>query len=89
MVLQRNWRKVKGEGARASGPNFQGKPAVEFLIGPSIQWRPTGRTHLDLVPLFGTTHDSPVVKAFVVFGIDFGPGGKHEQVRGPVSTKAR
>jgi hypothetical protein len=39
---------------RASAPNFDGKPAVEFLIGPSIQWRPTPRTHFDLVPLFGT-----------------------------------
>ena len=74
---------------RASAPNFDGKPAVEFLIGPSIQWRPTPRTHFDLVPLFGTTHDSPIVEAFIVFGIDFGPGGNHEQVRGPVSSKAR
>jgi len=49
-------------------------PSVEFNIGPSIQWRPTSNTHLDIVPLFGTTQDSPRVEAFIIFGIDFGPG---------------
>lgn len=62
---------------RSSSPNLGGKPAVEFLIGPSIQWRPTPRMHLDLVPLFGTTHDSPIVEPYIVFGFDFGPGGNH------------
>ena len=74
---------------RRSGPNFDGKPAVEFLIGPSIQWRPTPRTHLDLVPLFGTTHDSPVVEAFVVFGFDFGPGGSHAGAHAPASSRSK
>ena len=45
-------------------------PEVKFLLGPSVQWRPTPRTHLDLVPLVGLTHDSPRVEAFIVFGID-------------------
>ncbi len=50
-----------------------GTPAAnEFLIGPSVQWRITPRTHLDLAPLIGCTHDSPTVEAYVVFGIDFG-----------------
>jgi len=73
---------------RTSGPNLQGNPATEFLIGPSVQWRFTPRTHLDLVPLVGTTHDSPYVEAFIVFGIDFGPNGNHSGVR-PVSSQSR
>ena len=47
------------------------EPEIKFLVGPSLQWRPTLRTHLDLVPLFGTTSDAPRVEAFVVFGFDF------------------
>jgi hypothetical protein len=53
------------------------KAQVEFLIGPSVQWRPTANTHLDLVPLVGCTHDSPRVEAYLVFGIDFGKGADH------------
>ena len=49
---------------------------VQFLIGPSLQWRPTAWSHLDVVPLIGCTHDSPRVEAFLVFGIDFGTGTK-------------
>ena len=46
----------------------------KFQVGPSIQWRPTKNTHLDLVALFGCTNDSPRVEAFVIFGFDFGGG---------------
>jgi hypothetical protein len=74
---------------RASGPNFDGKPEVEFLIGPSLQWRPIPRMHLDLVPLFGTTHDSPAVEAFVIFGIDLGRGTKSSEVLAPASVRGR
>ena len=74
---------------RSSGPNFDGKPAVEFLLGPSLQWRPHPRVHLDLVPLFGTTHDSPAVEAYVVFGIDFGPAKSRSEGLVPASTQTR
>ena len=74
---------------RASGPNLDGVPATEFLIGPSVQWRPMSRMHLDLVPLFGTTDDSPRVEAFVVFGFDFNkPSAKNDGYQ-PSSTRAR
>jgi hypothetical protein len=58
------------------GPD--GAPDMEVLLGPSFQWRPTPRTHLDIVPLFGLTDDSPDAQIFVVFGIDLGPsdGGR-------------
>jgi hypothetical protein len=52
----------------------RGSPSVEFQIGPSIQWRPTEWSHLDVVPLLGTTGNSPRVEGFIIFGIDFGPG---------------
>jgi hypothetical protein len=67
----------------------RGDPAIEFLIGPSIQWRPTPRTHLDVVPLFGTTNDSPRVEAFIVFGIELGSGAESKATKSPVSTRAR
>lgn len=66
-------------------------PALEFLIGPSLQWRPTPRTHLDVVPLFGTTGDSPLVEAFVVFGVDLTPGQALAEapVSAPSATRGR
>jgi len=42
-----------------------------FLIGPSIQFRPTKNTHIDIVAEAGVTQ-SPYFQSFVIFGIDFG-----------------
>jgi hypothetical protein len=63
-------------------------PEIKFLLGPSLQWRPTPRTHLDLVPLVGLTHDSPRVEAFVVFGFDFWPMERKHEHYAPASLKA-
>ena len=49
-----------------------------FLIGPSVQWRPTLWSHVDLAPLIGCTHDAPRVEVYLVIGIDFGTGSKQE-----------
>ena len=64
-------------------------PQVEFDIGPSLQWRPTERTFLDVVPLFGTTGDSPAVEMYVIFGINFGrvAGPSEGGISGPASTR--
>lgn len=59
---------------------------LQFQAGPSLQWRPTPRTHLDLVPLFGTTGHSSRVELFVFFGVDFGPGSEHEGIE-PASLR--
>ena len=64
-------------------------PEIEFIIGPCFQWRPTCNTHLDAVPLFGVTHESPRVEVFIVFGIDFGPGAKAESGMAPISTRTK
>ena len=68
----------------------RGNPEIKFLLGPSIQWRPSARTHLDLVPLIGITHDAPRVEAYVVFGFDFWPMEKSRQQQHytPSSLKA-
>jgi hypothetical protein len=63
-------------------------PPLEVDLGPSLQWRPTPNTHLDIVPLFGATSDSPRVEAWLVFGIDFGPG-KVKRGSAPVSLRSR
>ncbi|HUK82690.1 MAG TPA: hypothetical protein VLZ12_08690 [Verrucomicrobiae bacterium] len=69
------------QGARSNAP-------IEVDIGPSLQWRPTRGSHLDVVPLFGVTGDSPNVETWIVFGIDFGPG--HERASAaPVSTSSQ
>ena len=57
---------------QASERGERDKPSREFLIGPSFQWRPVPRVHVDVVPLFGVTHDAPRVEAFLVVGYDFG-----------------
>lgn len=69
------------KGARHNAP-------IEVDLGPSMQWRPTHNTHLDVVPLVGLTSDSPHVELWVIFGVDFGPGhsgGGHA----PVSLKSQ
>ena len=59
------------------------------LVGPSMQWRPTPNTHLDLVPLFGATGPSPRVESFVFFGIDFGAGKERGEAIEPASLRNR
>lgn len=51
------------------------EPARQFNIGPSIQWRPTLNTHIDVVALAGLTHDSEDFEGWLVMGWDFGGEG--------------
>lgn len=69
--------------------NSRGDPEIEFLVGPSVQRRPTSRTHLDLEPLFGTTRDLPIVEPFIVFGIDFGDDHESKKPVASISTRSR
>ncbi len=64
-------------------------PSIEFLIGPSIQWRPTNRTFVDVTGLVGTTADSPASQMYVVFGYQFGTraGPSSGYVSRPVSAR--
>lgn len=49
----------------------EGNLTREILIGPSLQWIPVPRAHLDLEPLFGVTGESLRMKMFIVFGWQF------------------
>ncbi len=49
----------------------------EAIFGPSVQWRPTSNTHLDLVAMGGLTNSSPNTECWLIFGFDFGKGS-HE-----------
>jgi len=62
---------------------------IEVDLGPSIQWRPTNNTHLDVVPLVGLTSDSPHVEIWIVFGYDFGSGPARKEITAPVSMRSQ
>ena len=64
-------------------------PTHGFVIGPTIAWKPSANTRLDVSPLFGCTDDSPRVQMFVVFSMVFGPGGASEGAEAPASTRNR
>jgi len=74
---------------RASGDGVHGPFEVEVLLGPSVQWRPTPRVHVDFVPLFGLTGDSPTLEAYLVVGIDLGPSPEAHFGRSPTSLRSR
>jgi len=43
----------------------------ETTLGPSLQWNPAHRWHLDLVPLFGVTDAAPRAQVVTVIGYEF------------------
>src|SRR6266513_48331 len=65
----------------------RGNAVNSFVIGPTLAWKPTPQTRLDISPLFGCTDDSPVADVFVVFSWLF--GGEHAEAEAPVSTRFR
>jgi hypothetical protein len=73
------WATVSEEGLRDEASD-------EYSAGPSIQIRPTSKTHLDLVALVGLSDDAADIETFVVFGYDFG-GPRKEAGINPASSK--
>jgi hypothetical protein len=65
----------------------RGDAVNSFTIGPTVAWKPTSSTRLDISPLFGCTHDSPVADVFVAFSWLF--GGERAEAEAPVSTRFR
>jgi hypothetical protein len=65
----------------------RGDPENIFVIGPTLAWKPTAQTRLDISPLFGCTDDSPVADVFVAFSWLF--GGERAEAEAPVSTRFR
>jgi hypothetical protein len=43
----------------------------EIFLGPSIQYRPSARIHLNFAPLIGVGHESPAAKLLFNFGYEF------------------
>jgi hypothetical protein len=65
----------------------RGDPLNSFTLGPTVAWKPTASTRLDISPLFGCTHDSPVADVFVAFSWLF--GNERAEAEAPVSTRFR
>lgn len=65
----------------------RGESENKLSIGPSLQFRTSDASHLDLVALFGLNDHTADIETFLVFGYAFGsekPGGP----RAPVSARA-
>jgi Putative MetA-pathway of phenol degradation len=78
---------------RATEAGSRSDPAYEFLIGPSINVRPTRNTFITVSPQFGVTDDSPDAEVFVIAGFNFSLGGQRapseEGIRAPASLFGR
>ena len=73
-----------------SGIRAADEPAsYRCIIGPTVAWKPSKNTRLDVSALFGVTDDSPRASVFVVFSMLFGPGSASEQAEAPASTRNR
>ncbi|MBV9010116.1 MAG: hypothetical protein JO354_13280 [Verrucomicrobia bacterium] len=67
----------------------RGTPYNSFVVGPTLAWKPTPNTRLDISPLFGVNHKSPTVQGFLVFSYLFGAGGPEAGGEAPASTRNR
>ena len=68
--------------------NTRDDPEHSFVVGPTLAWKPSRSTRIDVSPLFGCTEDSPRVQVFAVFSLLLGPAGGPE-AEAPVSTRNR
>jgi hypothetical protein len=78
---------------RKTSKHSRSDPEYEFLIGPSINVRPTRFSFITVAPLVGATEDSPDVEIFVMAGLQFRFGGAagadEEGPRAPASMFGR
>jgi hypothetical protein len=51
--------------------DHRGRFTDNVFLGPSVQFRPLARAHVDVVPLIGLTHESPALELYIVFGWEF------------------
>lgn len=64
------------------------EPTHSLVIGPTIAWKPSKSTRIDVSSLFGVTEDAPDIQAFVVFSWLLGNPGSSE-AEAPASTRNR
>jgi hypothetical protein len=65
------------------------KPVQLFEIGPSLAFKPTHHTRIDLVPLFGATNTGPNLQLFIIFSAVLGPKEEGGESEAPASTRNR
>ena len=66
----------------------RGNADNSFVIGPTVAYRTSKNTRLDVSTLFGCNDESPHAQVFAVFSWLLGPGGEQE-AEAPVSTRNR
>ncbi len=71
-----------------AGLREEGTKSARVIIGPTVAWKPSTNTRLDVSPLFGVTDDAPHASVFVVFSMLFG-GSESPQAEAPASTRNR
>jgi hypothetical protein len=71
-----------------AGLREEGTKSARVVIGPTVAWKPSRNTRIDVSPLFGVTDDAPHVSGFVVFSMLFG-GSESPQAEAPASTRNR
>jgi hypothetical protein len=71
-----------------AGLREEGTKSARVVIGPTVAWKPSRNSRLDVSPLFGVTDDAPHASVFVVFSMLFG-GSEREQAEAPASTRNR
>jgi hypothetical protein len=79
----------EGKFSSESDQDSHSNPENTFEIGPTFQWRPCQRVHLDVAPLFGVTGHSLRMDLFVFLGFDFGRGSRENDAVSPASLRAR
>lgn len=71
-----------------SDKGIRDDPENRFVIGPTIAWKPTSWSRIDVSPLFGVNDASPRAQVFVVFSMLFG-GSSSGEAEAPASTRNR
>jgi hypothetical protein len=71
-----------------AGLREEGTQSARVVIGPTVAWKPSKNTRIDISPLFGVTDDAPRASVFVVFSMLFG-GSEGQQAEAPASTRNR
>lgn len=66
----------------------RGDGEYEVLLGPSLEVRPSERTHLSFVPLFGLSHDAPTAEVFAVFSFELTKPAKPTFGRSPAANRS-
>lgn len=93
--IEASWEELKvgieSQFRSFSDKTSRGTPYNSFVIGPTAAWRPGHNMRIDVSPLFGVNHKSPVMELFVVFSYYFGGGGPGAEAGGeaPASTRNR